>query len=99
MVEEKTTTITKDINIPIQAGSVTDTTGKIIPIWFRYEDPNEHEVHMVKIEKVLSTKEINYVGYKMIQFVCNADVEEQRRIFELRYSIGTHKWVFFQMLD
>lgn len=99
MVEEKATTITKDMNIPIQTASVTDTTGKIIPIWFRYEDPRDHEIQLVKIEKILSTKDINYVGFKMIQFICNAEVKEQRRIFELRYSISAHKWVFFQMLD
>lgn len=91
--------ITKAMNIPIQAGSVTNTTGKIIPTWFRYEDPNEHEIQTVKIENILSSKEINYVGFRMIQFVCAAEITGTRRIFELRYSIGTHKWVFFQMLN
>lgn len=94
-----TAEFTKTMNIPIQAGSVTDTTGKIIPTWFRYEDPKDHEIQMIKIENILSSKEINYVGFKMIQFVCAAEITEVRRIFELRYSIGTHKWVFFQMLN
>lgn len=87
------------VNIPIQAGSVTDTTGKITPQWFKYRVPQEEAIQFVKINKILASKEINYVGYKMIQFICSAEISEIQRIFEIRYSIGSHKWVFFQMLD
>lgn len=88
-----------DMNIPTQVAQVTDTTGKIKPIWFRYEDPVSHEIMTIDRLNVLSQKEINYVGFKMIQFVCSAQFGEMKRLFELRYNIGTHKWTLYQMLD
>lgn len=102
MVEEKheSTKVTEDINFPIQAASITDTTGKITPVWFKYQG-DDYQIYKVKEINVLSSKEINYVGFKMIQFICSAPMREseQARMFELRYNIGTHKWTLYQMLN
>ena len=99
MVEMEKSAITKDRNIPIQVGCAVDTTGDITPLWFRYEDPEDYKLCTVKILNVLSHKEINPVGFKIIQFICTALIDESKRLFELRYSVGTHKWTFYQMLN
>lgn len=86
------------VNIPIQLLSVCNTNGDLIPRWFRYED-QEHLLHTVQIEQVLAHQELEYVGMRMISYICQADMEERRRIFEIRYHVDSHKWSFFKMLD
>lgn len=88
----------EEMNMPIQLDSVCSTKGEFTPRWFRYEN-KEHQIEKVTIEKILSYKEINFVGLKMIQYICTATVEEQERIFELRYNVTSHKWTFFRMLS
>lgn len=85
-------------NIPIQLDCLCSTQGNITPRWFRYEDEN-HQRYTVSIDKVLSQKELNFVGIKMLQFVCSASMNGTSRIFELRYHISSHKWTLFQMLS
>lgn len=89
----------KDKNIPIQVISAIDTTGKIKPLIFKYEDPETHEIHKITIESINSSKSIRPVGFNMEQFICTAMINDVKRIFELRYLIDTHKWIFFQMLS
>lgn len=89
---------TEDINIPIQLDSVCSTKGDFTPRWFRYEN-KEHQIERIVIEKILSHKEINFVGIKMIQYICTSTVNGRERIFEIRYNVSSHKWTFFRMLS
>ena len=85
-------------NVPIQLLSVCSTQGELKPLWFRFED-EEHQICKINIDKIISHKEINYVGMKMLQFICGARIFDCERIFELRYNIVSHKWSFYQMLS
>lgn len=86
------------VNIPIQLDSVCSTLGIFTPRWFRYED-SRHEIYTIKINRIVNQKEINFVGIKMLQFICASDFEGRERIFELRYHLTSHRWIFFQMLS
>ena len=48
-------------NIPIQLCNVCNTTGDLMPRWFRFED-EEHQIHTIKVVQIVSHKEINFVG-------------------------------------
>ena len=85
-------------NMPIQLDSVFSTQGTVTPRWFRYED-EEHRVNTIQIERILSEKEIQYVGVRMLQFICASRIQEQEHIFELRYYIASHKWILFQIMQ
>lgn len=90
-----------DRNIPIQLCNVCNTKGDLTPYWFRFED-REHKIHKIRILQVVSHKEINYVGMKMIQFICRTCEEGEQNIVnlvELRYNVLTHRWIFFQILS
>lgn len=86
------------INIPIQLVSVCSTLGDITPRWFRYED-EERLIIKVQISEVVTQNNISFVGIKMIQYICKAKIQEKERLFELRYDINSHKWIFHQMLN
>ncbi len=85
------------VNIPVQMIAVTDTSGKISPIRFRFEAP-DHQIETVAIERTISRDETNYAGVREKRFVCTAVVGEERRLFELRYHVGSQKWRIFQFL-
>lgn len=84
-------------SLPIQVAALCDTTGMLHPQWFRYADMT-HCVHRVRIHRVLSHRTIQYVGVQMEQFICESDIDGSRRTYELRYSVGSHRWYFFRML-
>lgn len=88
----------RQVNIPVQLMAVCNTNGDLIPRWFRYED-GEHCIQSVCIQQVLSWKELEYVGIRILQYICQAEVCGRKRIFELRYHVDSHRWSFFQMLD
>lgn len=86
------------LNIPIQLYSACNTVGELTPIWFRFET-EEHTIESIRIEKIISHKEQNFCGAAYISFICSAVCDNRMRIFELRYSINTHKWSLFQILS
>lgn len=98
IMERKMKEYTEDVNIPIQLEAVCSTKGDFTPRWFRYEN-KEHQIERIVVEKILSQKEINFVGVKIIQYICCSTVNSCERIFEIRYHVSSHKWTFFRMLS
>ncbi len=94
-----TSSLSLNVNVPIQLDAVCSTQGEFVPRWFRFED-DEHVIRTIKISRVISRKEIGYVGMKSLQFICGSlDYGERERLFELRYNISGHKWTLYQMLS
>ena len=85
-------------NIPIQTFCVVSTLGDFTPVRFRYEEP-DHSIITVQINEILSHKETDFAGVHELRFTCDAIVEDERRIFELKYNVPHHKWSFVQLLN
>ncbi len=85
------------INIPIQMMSLTDRDGRMTPQWFRLETEN-HEIHMCRIEQVVSRGEKKCVGVREKQFICKIRMGEVCKTLEMRYSVESQKWRIFQFL-
>ncbi len=88
-------------NIPIQLCNICSTQGEITPRWFRFED-EAHEIHTIHVTQIISQKDIDFVGIRMIQYICRTqegDEQGEMHLVELRYNIITHRWSFFQMLS
>lgn len=85
-------------NLPIQVAALCDTTGKIHPLWFRYAD-EENRVRKVEIDSILSRKTIHYVGIQIEQYICASSFRGRTRTYEIRYSVESHRWHFFRMID
>ena len=78
-------------NTPVDVISVCSADGTIKPLRLRMED-EAHQLLRIDIEEVISTKEIQYVGIEAQIFLCRATVEGKKWLFELKYTIRTHKW-------
>lgn len=89
-----------DNNMPIQMFPVVDTTGDSRPLRFRFED-KDHAIRTVDNIKTIQTQECNYVGQRCIKCICTAPITEEGReaMFEIRFLIESHKWIFYKMLS
>lgn len=85
------------VNLEIEMISVFAADGGITPLRFRIE--NElHGKETIIISKVVSEKPIQYAGIDAIHYLCKAVTGNQNRLYELRYTISTHRWTLFRVL-
>ena len=76
---------------PVDVIAMYSANGDIRPLRFRME--NElHNLIRVDIDEIVSVKEIQYAGIEAQIFLCRAQVEEKKWLFELRYTIRSHSW-------
>ena len=76
---------------PVDMICMCSANGDIRPLRFRMED-DKHRLLAVDIDEVISSRLIQYVGIEARVFLCRATVEGQKRLFELKYTIRSHKW-------
>ena len=76
---------------PVDVIALYSTNGDIRPLRFRMED-EDHRLLRIDIEKVVSCREIQYVGIEARTFLCYATIEDRQWLFELRYTIRSHSW-------
>ena len=85
------------LNLQIEMISVFATDGSITPLRFRLEN-EDHCLQTVAISQVVSMKQICFAGIDAIQYLCKAIVEEREKLFELRYTVKTHRWTLFRVV-
>ena len=78
-------------NTPVDVISVCSADGSIKPLRLRMED-EAHQLLLIDIEEVISSKEIQYVGIEAHVFLCRATVRGKESVFELKYTIRSHNW-------
>ena len=76
---------------PVDVISVCSADGQIRPLRFRVED-EDRQLLRVNIDKIISIKQIQYVGIEAFVFLCSAVVQGRNWLFELKYTIRTHTW-------
>ena len=76
---------------PVDVICVCSASGEIRPLRLQMED-EEHRLLRVNIDEVISCKQVQYVGIEAYVFLCKAIVEEQQWLFELKYTIRSHRW-------
>lgn len=85
------------MNIQIEMICVCAVDGHLTPIRFRMED-EEHCLQTVCVDQVLAVKPIQYAGIDAIQYLCKAHFCGQEKLFELRYTVKTHRWTLFRVI-
>ena len=85
------------VNLQIEVISVFATDGSITPLRFRMED-EANCLQTVAISQVVCAKPIQYAGIDAIQYLCKAHLEGKERLFELRYTVRTHRWTLFRVV-
>lgn len=85
-------------NYPIQMFCVTSTIGDVTPIRFRYENA-DHEIITVNVDEIHAKKEMTIGKGGSIIFTCASTIDDLKIIYQIRYEVGTHKWIFMRRLS
>jgi len=86
-----------ELNTPIDVISVCEASGELRPLRFRMEG-EDHKLLRIDIDRVISTRKIQYVGIEAHIFLCRAVVEGKEWLFELKYTIRSHCWTLFRRI-
>ena len=81
--------------LPVQVLSSCNTDGQLQPLRFRFED-SEHQLHTVHITEIIDSRFVEYVGIETFVFLCKALLEGAEKLYELRYTVRTHRWTLFR---
>ena len=81
---------------PIEVISVTDIKGTITPIRFKLINDDESN-QVIKIDKVIDRSLEKLAGNNMIIFSCQTLSGNIEKRFELKYELGTCKWMLFKI--
>ena len=81
----------------IEMISVCGADGTPTPLRFRMEDEC-HCLQTVSISQVVYSNPIQYAGIDAIQYLCKAVLEGQEKLFELRYTLKSHRWSLFRVV-
>ena len=82
-------------NLPVQVLSTCGVDGQMQPLRFRFED-SEHRLHTVHITEIVDSRFVEYVGIETFVFLCKALLEGAEKLYELRYTVRTHRWTLFR---
>ena len=85
-------------NQPVEMIATCGPDGSLLPARFRVEGEAGERV-TVRIRKIKDSEEISYRGIEAFRFVCLALIGGRLRLFELRYTVRSHRWVFWRFLD
>lgn len=86
----------KAIAKPIDVIAWFNKDGTPKPIKFRITSEDENEA-VIKIDKVLFNYTEKLAGNPMLVFRCQGVVNNMEKIFELKYELGTCKWMLFKI--
>jgi len=73
-----------------------DKQGIPHPLRFRLVDEEGSNI-VIQIDKVIKQDFEKLAGNKMIVFTCQSSINNQLRLFELKYEIDTCKWMLFKI--
>ena len=85
------------LNWPVQVIVHCEANGDMRPLKFQYEDEN-HRIHTVQIEQITDSRKTKFVGIEAIHYICKGTVDEKEHLYELKYTINTHKWILFRKI-
>ena len=80
---------------PTPPAQTANTDGQLQPLRFRFED-SEHQLHTVHITEIIDSRFVEYVGIETFVFLCKALLEGAEKLYELRYTVRTHRWTLFR---
>lgn len=84
-------------NLPVQVIVYCDAGGELRPLRFRYEDV-QHQVHTVHVDQVTDSRKVEFVGIEAMLYLCKARENGKEHLYELKYTVQTHKWVLFRQI-
>lgn len=77
--------------IPVEMICACSAEGKIVPLRFRYSEKNS-ERKIIKIDKILVTKETKQAGIRCIEYTVESMDRDIVKEYWLRYEVESFIW-------
>ena len=84
-------------NRPCAVIALCDAEGALRPLRFRFED-GAHRLHTVSPSPPPPPRRETFVGMEQLAFLCRARVDGREALYELKYTVSTHRWVLFRRI-
>lgn len=81
----------KILSTPIEVLAHFEENGTPHPLRFKLNNKE------IKIEQVISMTENKLAGNRQLLFVCQSEIGEELKPFEIKYELGTCKWFLWKM--
>ena len=81
---------------PIEMVAWTDTKGNINPVRFKITNKDETS-SFIKVDKVITVDKEKLAGNNMLVFKCQSVINEIERLYEIKYELGTCRWILFKI--
>ena len=81
---------------PIEVISYTDNKGDIRPLRFRLQTEDD-SVKVIKVDKVIVKETEKLAGNLMLVFKCQSLINNGVKIFEIKYDLGSCKWMLYKI--
>lgn len=81
---------------PIEMVCWFEKSGMPHPVRFKITKDDESNT-VIKIDKIISVDKERLAGNDMMVFKCQSVINNTAKIFELKYELGTCKWMLFKM--
>lgn len=86
----------KVLALPIEMVSYTDNKGDIKPIRFRIQIGDE-PMQVIKIDKIIVKETEKLAGNVMIIYKCQSVINGDGKLYEIKYELGTCRWILFKI--
>lgn len=84
------------VHLPVDVIASFNTLEEIRPLYFRMENKDQ-ELVTLKIDSVLSHREQNLAGTRMIRYYCRIAEGGVSKFCELVYHVDSHSWRLYQL--
>ncbi|MEL7567988.1 MAG: hypothetical protein AAGU27_24355 [Dehalobacterium sp.] len=86
----------KVVNKPIEMIAWFTDRGMVKPVKFCLQD-EDHINQVIKIDRIVTQGEEKIAGNRMLIFRCQSIINGLEKIYELKYELGTCKWLLFKL--
>lgn len=88
--------IMKVVCKPIDMVAWFEKNGKVHPIKFRIKGKDE-ENKVIHIDRIRCVKLEKLAGNQMYVFECESVINDEFKIYEIKYEMETCKWILFKI--
>jgi len=81
---------------PIQVVAWFEENGTPHPVKFKLSAEDE-QFKVIKVDRVLFKEKEKLAGNSMIIFRCQSVIDEVERAYEIKYELGTCKWILYKI--
>lgn len=88
--------IMKIIAKPVDMVCWFEKTGSPHPVRFKLTSEDESE-RVIKVDRILHKDKEKLAGNEMLIFRCQSVINNQWKLFELKYELKTCKWILWKL--